>query len=138
MRKIILDCSATLSWLMPDEICPDAQSLLDLVVKQGAYVPNLWFLEVANSLLVAVKRKRIKREQRVVILSSLKDLLIEIDPNTADYAFSKISDMAEAYQLTVYDASYLELAIRLKGILATMDNALIKVANKLEIPLYFN
>jgi predicted nucleic acid-binding protein len=137
MKKIILDCSATLSWLMPDEICANGDLLLDEIVKHGAFVPNLWALEVANSLLVAVKRKRINHALRRDILDSLKDLAIEVDTNTTEYAFSKISTIAQENDLNIYDAAYVELALRLKGSLATFDKALIKVANKLKVPLYF-
>lgn len=136
MKKIILDCSATLSWLMPVENWPEGELLLDEIVENGAYVPNLWSLEIANSLLVAVKRKRITHEMRLNFLSSLKDLPIEVDSSTSDYAFSKISTIAQEYELTAYDASYIELAVRLKGTLATLDKALIKAANKMKVPLY--
>jgi len=122
---------------MPDEICPYGEALLDDIVAYGGCVPNLWALEVANSLLVAVKRKRITHELQHKILRSLKDLPIEVDPNTSGYAFSNISSIAEEYGLTAYDASYLELTVRLKGTLATLDKGLIKAANKIEVPLYF-
>ena len=56
---------------MPNEICANGDQLLDDVVKNGAFVPNLWSLEVANSLLMAVKRKRITHELRRDILDSL-------------------------------------------------------------------
>ncbi|MSP53608.1 MAG: PIN domain-containing protein [Gammaproteobacteria bacterium] len=136
MKSIILDCSATLAWLMPDESWPEGELLLDEIVENGAYVPNLWSLEIANSLLIAVTRKRITHEMRLNLLSSLKDLPIEVDSSTSDYAFNKISTIAQEHELTAYDASYIELAVRLKGTLATLDKALIKAASKMKVPLY--
>jgi predicted nucleic acid-binding protein len=66
-----------------------------------------------------------------------KDLAIEVDTNTTEYAFSKISTIAQENDLVIYDVAYLELAIRLKASLATFDKALIKVASKLKVSLYF-
>ena len=138
MKKIILDCSATLSLLLPDEVSQKGGALLSDLMTQGASVPSIWALEVANGLLTAQRRKRIDRETRFLILNALKDFSIIVDTHTPDYAFNKISILAEEHGLTLYDAAYLELAIRLKGVLATFDEALIKTAKKMKVGLYFS
>jgi predicted nucleic acid-binding protein len=40
------------------------------------------------------------------------------------------------YQLTFYDASYLELAIRMGAVLATQDGQLIRAALAANVPLF--
>jgi hypothetical protein len=48
MAAVVLDCSATLSWFMPDEDGPQARDLRTLVTDQGAVVPMLWPIEIGN------------------------------------------------------------------------------------------
>ncbi len=137
MSKIlILDSSAMLSCLMPDENPDWGDSLLDKIAEEGAVVPNLWTLEIANSLLVAERRKRIDQKMRLALLKALSALPIKVDPHTTDYAFNKTSSLAEKHSLSLYDAAYLELAIRLKGHLASCDQALIKAAKENKITIY--
>ena len=132
---LILDSSATLAWLLPDETNEQVDVLFHTIAVRGAYVPSLWALEVGNGLLVAERRKRISRHTRLALIQHLKDLPIEVDPHTSDYAFHNTSTLAEKYGLTLYDAAYLELALRLKGHLATLDAALIKAAQREKVLL---
>jgi predicted nucleic acid-binding protein len=57
--SLVLDTSLTLSWYFEDERTPAADGVLDRVVDDGAVVPALWKLEVANGLQAAIRRKRI-------------------------------------------------------------------------------
>ena len=134
---IVIDCSATLAWLMPDEVTPQSMQLLEAVAKEGGNAPNLWGLEIANSLLMAERRKRISRPVRLSLLEALKDLPIHIDPYTSEYAFNQTSLLAEKYGLSAYDAAYLELASRLKYPLATYDSDLKKACKTHGVDLYF-
>lgn len=134
---LVLDSSAILSCLLPDEVNEKGGILLDELAIHGAHVPNLWTLEVGNSLLVAEKRKRIDRTTRLALLKALSDLPIKVDPHTSDYAFNKTSALAEKYGLSVYDAAYLELSLRLKGRLASCDKALIDAAVANQVILAF-
>lgn len=122
----VLDCSVAISWLMPDE--SSNLSLLDLVTEKGAVVPSLWKLEVGNVLLIAERKKRITIEQRQRALHILEELPISIDIMTSDYAWLETMEIAGKYDLTLYDASYLELALRRSLPLATFDNLLKQAA----------
>lgn len=122
----VLDCSVAISWLMPDE--SSNLSLLDLVTEKGAVVPSLWKLEVGNVLLIAERKKRITIEQRQRALHILEELPISIDIMTSDYAWLETMEIAGQYDLTLYDASYLELALRRSLPLATFDNLLKQAA----------
>jgi predicted nucleic acid-binding protein len=133
---LILDSSATLSSFMPDEISIWGDALLEHIARHGAHVPNLWALEVSNSLLMAERRKRMDKKTRLALLKAIADLPIEVDSNTTDYAFGKTAALAEKHALSVYDAAYLELAIRLKGKIATCDAALISAAKANKISIF--
>lgn len=122
MTALVIDCSVTISWLMPDESF-DAHSL-NQVIEKGAIVPSLWSLEVGNVLLLAERHKRISLEQRHQALYTLTELPITLDPMTATHAWRETMELAERYGLTLYDASYLELALRLSLPLTTFDKSL--------------
>jgi predicted nucleic acid-binding protein len=133
--SLVLDSSLTLSWLYSDELTPVTQQIFDHVVVEGAWVPSLWRLEVANSLHGAVRRKRISTEFRDAALTDLSLLNIMIDPDTDTFAWSATLRLAERGGLTVYNAAYLELAQRLAFPLATLDQELRAAASELGVIL---
>jgi predicted nucleic acid-binding protein len=51
-------------------------------------------------------------------------LPIHLDPNTDRHAWGETLRLAERHGLTIYDAAYLELALRRKTALATLDRQL--------------
>jgi predicted nucleic acid-binding protein len=124
MSHFVLDCSVAISWLMPDEASANSIDTLELVAEKGAIVPSIWSLEVANVLLVAQRNKRITLEQRHSAIYTLGDLPITIDTLTSNHAFLETMELAERYNLTLYDASYLELAVRMNIPIATFDKQL--------------
>jgi hypothetical protein len=69
--SLVLDSSATLAWIYSDEINHSIRRVCDLVAEDGAIVPALWRLEVANSLTIAVRRGRIDADFRCAALSDL-------------------------------------------------------------------
>ena len=125
---IVVDASIALAWIMPDEDAPGAQTVLDAVVERGAFAPCLWPLEVANALYVASRRNRITAEQREAALTALADLPVRMEDGTPLLAWTTLSEIAGDLQLTVYDAAYLELALRKAMPLATLDEALKRAA----------
>jgi len=123
--SFVLDSSATLAWVFDDETTPAIESIFDHVAEQGAIVPGLWLLEVANILSVAVRRERITIKQRDDALADLGLLGIAIDPETEQHAWKATLQLADRHGLTVYDAAYLELAQRKRLPLVTLDRALV-------------
>ncbi|MGH8152656.1 MAG: type II toxin-antitoxin system VapC family toxin [Rhodanobacteraceae bacterium] len=117
--SLVLDCSVALAWLMPDEQASTAQAVLDRVVASRAWVPSLWHLEIGNSLTAAVHRKPIDATFRDASLADLAMLNIQVDPDTHRFIWTDTLRLAQTYPLTLYDASYLELAMRLSLPLAT-------------------
>ena len=124
----VIDASVAISWLFADEQTPSCMSLLQQVSRTGAVVPSLWPLEIANALQNGIKRKRIDTAFRDSTIQRLLRLPIEIDPDTSEYAWTTTLRLADLHQITVYDASYLELALRRALPLATRDEDLAAAA----------
>jgi predicted nucleic acid-binding protein len=122
--SLVLDSSITLAWLYSDELTDPVRQVLDRVTATRAWVPSLWRLEVANSLQMAVRRKRINAAFRDSSLADLALLNIATDPDTDAVAWSSTLELAERFSLTLYDAAYLELAQRLSVPLATLGEDL--------------
>lgn len=124
MSACVLDCSAPLCWILPDEGDAATDALLDQVAEAGATVPALWPFEVANVLLMAERRTRITPAERRQALILLGDLPVQIDPPSRERTWTETLTLAQAHRLTAYDASCLDLAIRHGLPLATRDAAL--------------
>ena len=124
----VLDCSVTMAWVFPDEATEATNQLRDALVESRAFAPSLWPVEVANVLLVATRQNRIRLDDWREIRASLEALPIEIDPVTTFRAWGTSLELARTHQLSVYDAMYLELAMRLQLPLATLDRALHRAA----------
>ena len=133
MTGFVLDSSATLAWCFDDEGTPAAWALLDRLRAAPAHVPALWAIEIGNILLGAEKRRRITQARVVEFLGILGELDIRVDPDLPGRAFRDILPLAREQHLTTYDATYLELAMRLGLPLATKDTALVRAATALRI-----
>jgi len=120
----VLDCSVTMAWCFGDEATAAAFAVLDRLDSETAVVPPHWFLEIANVLTMAEKRKRITAPATTEFLKLLSALDIEIDNVTADRTFPHVLPLCRKYSLTSYDAAYLELAIRRQLPLASLDTEL--------------
>jgi predicted nucleic acid-binding protein len=133
--SVALDSSAALGWIYPDEDSDAATTILELVVASGAWVPSLWPIEVANSLQVGIRRRRIDRSFRDGALADLARLDISVDAETSNFAWTSTLQFADRFGLTVYDAVYLELAQRRSLPLASLDTALCAASRVLGVPV---
>jgi predicted nucleic acid-binding protein len=122
--SFVLDSSVALSWCFEDERTPATAALLDQVAESGAVAPLLWPLEVLNALTMAERRGRLDTERRQRFGDFLHQLPVKLDDETANQAWTVTTQLAVQFRLTVYDASYLELAQRLRLPLATRDEEL--------------
>ncbi len=132
---VILDASVTLAALLPEQNSDRARDILLQVAAEGASAPGLWPLEIGNVLLMVQRRGRISAEERLRALDGLDRLPIAIDPETAARARTHIAPLAERHGLTLYDAAYLELALRLVLPLASFDAALCRPATAVGVAL---
>jgi predicted nucleic acid-binding protein len=132
----IADASVGVAWAVHSQASEATDDLLDRVAEGiPLVVPALWPFEVANSLLVLLRRKRILAEERERALGALLRLPLGVDDEGPRLALGSISELAAQHGLTVYDAAYLELAMRRKLPLASRDAALCKAARGCRVEL---
>ena len=122
--RFVLDCSVTMSWVFPDEASAATDRLRESMIEGSAFVPALWPVEVGNVLLTATRRGRITADECPRICASLEALPIEIDPVSTSRAWGNALALARKHRLSGYDAMYLELVVRMRLPLATLDQAL--------------
>lgn len=136
MSVFVPDASATVAWCFKDESSEWTEALLARF-KAGdtAIVPQHWSGEVANSILVAMRRGRITKDKIARLFGDLLALPIRVDSTSRETTFGEVFACAEKYKLTVYDAAYLELAIRQSIPLATLDSDLRNAAQAAGVPL---
>jgi predicted nucleic acid-binding protein len=135
MAAFVLDSSAALAWVLPRQQTARTKALLDQATEHGAQTTSLWPIEVANVLLVYERRGQLTAAERTTAIGFFNDLDIEIDDQTQVRAWGTAYDLALAHKLTIYDAGYLELALRAGLPLATLDSALVRAATKLGVPV---
>lgn len=124
-----------MTWYLEDEVTPRTEAVFDIVVQQGARTPSLFNLEVLNAFRTAMKKNRISQSKRDEALLTLQDLEIDCESDTHHRAWNAIRDLSDKYTLTPYDAAYLELAVRMRATLATLDDKLIAAARAEGIPV---
>ena len=129
----VLDCSVAMAWLFPDEATEATERLRESLIETRAFAPSLWPVEVGNVLLTATRRGRIRVDEWPQIRVHLQALPIEIDPVSTSRTWDMSLELAHAHRLSVYDAMYLELAIRLRVPLATLDRTLRNAAQAVGI-----
>ena len=128
---IVLDASMALAWLIvradPKEAAVADQAFGE-VSAYGAHVPALWYPEVANTLLVFERAKRLTLQASVSYLADISLLAIDEDDSACAPLQGRVLELGRMYNLTAYDASYLELAMRRAAVLATFDRQLVEAA----------
>jgi len=128
----VLDASIAACWAFDDEDHPVAALALERIRADEAMAPSLWWFEVRNTLIVNERRGRLSEADTATFLRELSRFGVVIDRTPQETA---ILTFARQHRLTVYDASYLELAQREAIPLATLDNDLRKAAAALGIAL---
>jgi len=128
--RFVLDASVVVAWAFADEEHPVAAAALALIRNDEGFVPSLWWFEVRNVLIVNERRGRLRETDTALFLRNLARL-----PIIVDRVPEEASVLTLARRLTVYDASYLELAERHAAPLATLDMALAQAAQRENISL---
>jgi predicted nucleic acid-binding protein len=125
----VVDASVAIAWIHPAQ-ATDATNNLREKLKTGwpLVVPVVWFHETANALLVLERRKRLKPQERTQALLALRSLNLKVDQDGVSNVFSRTSELAEKHGLSVYNATYLELAAREQLPLAIQDPPLREAA----------
>jgi predicted nucleic acid-binding protein len=129
MEPLVIDGSTALGFLLPDEQHPEALKAKAIMVGGAPiYVPAHWCIEVANGLLMAERRKRIAQAEVTRYVNLVQTMQVTVDDETFPRLATHTVALARQFGLTIYDAAYLELALRRRATLATTDRDLAKAA----------
>ncbi len=133
--NLVIDASAFIALMLGEGEEGFRQVLHQMLRHHGAYAPGLWWYEVANTLMVGVRRGRHDADFAKFVLQRADEYLITSDKRNVSFFWTEIFDLAMQHELTVYNASYLHLAIERRAILATLDQALAKAARQSGVEL---
>ncbi len=131
----VVDNSVVMTWCFKDENIQYSDFVLNKLESLTAIVPSICSLEVANVLLVAERRKRISEADSTRFLALLSELPIVVDQESPEKMIKDIFVLARKHNLSSYDASYLDLAMR-KGLpIATLDKKLLAAAKRSKVSI---
>lgn len=134
--SLVLDPSVVAGWYIGDESSPYTSAALATVASEGALVPSLWPYEVANMFLMAERRGRMSTDDVSLAVQTLAAMPIDVRPAVPTGAMLGLTRIARDHRLSAYDASYLELAVRTRSSIATLDLALRRAAERAEVALF--
>ena len=134
--RFVVDNSVVMGWCFENEGNRYAEAVLESLETGEALVPAIWPLEVGNVLLVAERKKRLSEASVVRFLALLNSLPITVEQETPERMLKEIVSLARAHELSTYDASYLDLAMRLGLPIATQDASLTGAAKKCRVPAF--
>ena len=121
----VIDCSITVAWVIEDEASSGTNAVLDRAIEVGACAPDLWWTELRNVLVVSERRGRLTEENTARALAEIEALEVRLDRAAGSDLTLRL---ARLHRLSVYDARYLELAVREQRPLATLDRRLARAA----------
>ena len=125
MTDLVIDASIAAAWIIEDEHHPAADVVLETLETDQGIVPQIWHFEIRNVLVVSERRGRTTITHNQRHLDAINAMTIQTDQNPD---LNATMQLARKHNLTFYDATYLELALRLDLPLATLDNALTRSA----------
>jgi predicted nucleic acid-binding protein len=131
----VVDNSIIMSWCFRDEISRYADAILERLENATALVPAIWPLEIGNALLVAERKKRLSQADSKHFLSLLAALPILVEQEAPERMLKEILILAREQNLSTYDASYLDLALRKEVPIATLDKMLLAAAKRCHVPV---
>jgi len=135
VEQFVVDNSVVMSWCFKDETNNYADTVLDRLTEAAAVVPSIWPLEVVNVLLVAERQKRLSESDSIRFITLLSQLPIVVEHERSEMMMKELLALARANNLSSYDASYLDLAMRKGFSIATLDNRLIEAARRIDVPV---
>jgi predicted nucleic acid-binding protein len=132
VSDFVLDASVALAWVLDSPIAAYALEVRHALASgKRALVPALWHLEIANALASAERRRDLAGADVDDALATIEATAARaIDTEMSLIAAGEALANARSFQLTAYDAVYLELARREGLPLATLDKSLRAAAAK--------
>lgn len=136
-QAFVADASVAIGWVHPAQATTQTAAMLEAIAEGATLeVPALWPLEVANALVVLVRRRKLTEDECQTALGRLAGLRTRIDHEASALAFSRLSELAVLHQLSVYDAAYLELAQRRGLAFGCKDGPLRQAAKRSGVKLW--
>lgn len=134
MATLVINASVASAWCFPDERTVYTHAVFLAVSSSVEPVaPHLWGYEIRNSVLIALRRGRISKADAQEFLAAMNELNVHLrEPRSYDELFK----LANQYGLTVYDAAYLDLAVRESLPIASLDKQLNEAARNAGVPIY--
>jgi len=132
----VMDCSIAAALGLPDEPSAEADTFMLQMQHNEIWVPSLWWHEIGNVLVSAKRRKRISDSEASGLLQLYGKLPIRTDSATGSGMLERIHRLSITYQLSAYDAAYLELAERKQAGIATLDQKLLQAASDCGIEVF--
>ena len=135
----VLDNSVSMLWLFKDGTEADllyAEQVLEALKEGSTVVPGVWWLEVSNVIAQAEAQQLLPETQSRKFLDTLQKMPITVDSSPVEQLWEQTLHLARKFKISVYDATYLELAIRQNIVLATLDTDLARAARQSKNPLF--
>ena len=135
-RSFVADASVAIAWVHPAQATAETDALLDrLAAGDSLVIPALWPLEVANALTILRRRRKLTMNEYRAAVEIIRELPATVDHEAPSIAFTRLLDIASEHDLTVYDATYLELARRRQLPLASNDGQMRRAAARAGVAL---
>ena len=128
----VVDASVSAAWFLPDEATAYTRAALHATATRVVWVPMLWLPEMANLLRSAQRRRRITAAKRAELATAAAALRLQVCHEPV--SLLKLDALAAEHDLSAYDACYLELALRRRLPLATLDQDLLAAMQRCGVP----
>jgi predicted nucleic acid-binding protein len=137
LKRFVLDASVALRWFLDDSVPPYANRVKQLLIKGGrAVVPAMWHLEMSNGLAVAERRSILSTADIDQALLDIEQIVAQgMDTSSIFVSTRQALVTARAFQLSAYDAVYLDLARHERLPLASLDERLRAAAGQAGVEL---
>lgn len=134
MSSFVLDASMALGWILDKPIPPRANQVRQRLRQTVALVPSLWHYEVTNVLVMARRTRHITEAELASLLEDIEAWknFVSVEPVVRP---RQLAEIAQGTGLTVYEAAYIEVALRHRLPLATLDKELEVAARKAGVNL---
>lgn len=129
MTRWVIDCSFAAALFLPDKSSAQVHDFFRTATEPYEFfIPTLWWYDLASVITIAERRKILKDADIAKILKLFGKFPIKTDISSGLSFVQRVYELSRKYELTSYDAAYLELAIRLHASIATLDTQLSRAA----------
>ncbi len=135
MSPVVVDASVVLAWLLDEDHGALLERVLTAAPEHPLLVPAIWASEVGNGLLTSERRRRVSPAELARAVELVEALEVDVDGVAVARTLDATLPLARELDLSLYDASYLELAMRRGLPLATLDARLKTAASSVGVTL---